>query len=139
MKSFGIRTLQLAVGAVALSVAGFASAQADQAKDAAAPAVMAAPAHKHNGKHHHHHHKGMHKHGHKHDRSASSREEAAARQEAQRGTLGGGNATQYERNALARCGVFKTDMDRSACVDRVRQGQVSGSVEGGGTLTESRQ
>ena len=125
MAYFGIRTLQMALGAAALTVAGFASAQ--QATDAPAPAkpVMT--------KHHHHHHKN-------HNRSAdpAAREAAAAREEARRGRLGDGqSANQYERNAFARCQVFKTDVDRHACAERVKQGAVSGSVEGGGILRES--
>ena len=68
----------------------------------------------------------------------ATREAAAARAEAQRGRLGDGQGpTQYERNAFARCQVFKTDIDRHACAERVKQGAVSGSVESGGILRES--
>lgn len=48
-----------------------------------------------------------------------------------------GNA--FERNALRRCDVFKTDDDRRACVERVRQPQISGSVQGGGMIREYTQ
>lgn len=44
-----------------------------------------------------------------------------------------------ERNALRRCEVFKTDDDRRACVERVRQPQISGSVQGGGVIREYTQ
>jgi hypothetical protein len=37
---------------------------------------------------------------------------------------------------VARCDVFKNEADRRSCVDRVKDGQVSGSVEGGGVLRE---
>ena len=127
MTYFAKRTLQLALGAVALTVAGFASAQAPAepvVQDAAKPAVV---------KHHHKHHRH-----HRHDGNPATREAAAARAEAQRGRLGDGQGpTQYERNAFARCEVFKTDIDRHACAERVKQGAVSGSVESGGILRES--
>ena len=128
MAIFAMRTLQLTLGAVALTVAGFASAQAaDTAatvQDAAKPAMV---------KRHHKHHRH-----HRHDGDPATREAAAARAEAQRGRLGDGQGpTQYERNAFARCQVFKTDIDRHACAERVKQGAVSGSVESGGILRES--
>ena len=128
MTYFAKRTLQLALGAVALSVAGFASAQvADTAatvQDAAKPAAVKR-----------HHKQQRH---HKHNGDPAAREAAAARAEAQRGRLGDGQGpTQYERNAFARCEVFKTDIDRQACAARVKQGAASGSVESGGILRES--
>ncbi|NMM80919.1 hypothetical protein B2J86_08285 [Acidovorax sp. SRB_14] len=43
--------------------------------------------------------------------------------------------TDYERNALARCDVFKTQDDRRACVERMHQ-PAQGSVSGGGLLRE---
>ena len=125
-----MRTLQLAVGAVVLTAAGFASALApaapEAAQDAAKPAAAAVK--KHGGhKHHHRHHEGK----------PASREAAAARAEAQRGRLDNGQgANQYERNAFARCEVFKTDIDRQACVGRVKSGAASGSVQDGGILRE---
>ena len=121
MTYFAKRTLQLALGAVALTVAGFASAQAPAAaavQDAAKPAAV--------------------KRHHRHNGDPAAREAAAARAEAQRGRLGDGQGpTQYERNAFARCEVFKTDIDRQACAARVKQGAASGSVESGGILRES--
>lgn len=47
----------------------------------------------------------------------------------------GASAADYERNALARCEVFKTHENRMACVERMRQ-TPQGSVEGGGLLWE---
>ena len=127
MTYFAKRTLQLALGAVALTVAGFASAQAPAAavvQDAAKPAAVK-----------HHHKQQRH---HRHNGDPAAREAAAARAEAQRGRLGDGQGpTQYERNAFARCEVFKTDIDRQACAARVKQGAASGSVESGGILRES--
>ena len=125
-----MRTLQLAVGAVVLTAAGFASAQApaapEAAQDAAKPAAAAVK--KHGGHKQHHRH---------HDGKPASREAAAARAEAQRGRLDNGQgANQYERNAFARCEVFKTDIDRQACVGRVKSGAASGSVQDGGILRE---
>lgn len=133
MAFFKVRTLQLALGAVALSIAGLASAQVDQAKPAAEAAAMdaAKPA----MKKHHPHHKGQRP---MHQRDASSREAAAAKAEAKKGKLDDGqSANQYERNAYARCGVFKTEADRLACVARVKDGAVSGSVKDGGILREA--
>lgn len=43
--------------------------------------------------------------------------------------------TDYERNAFARCEVFKAPEDRAACVKRLQQ-MPQGSVEGGGLLRE---
>lgn len=43
--------------------------------------------------------------------------------------------TEYERNALARCDVFKTRPEHRACVERLQQ-PAQGSVEGGGLLRE---
>lgn len=45
----------------------------------------------------------------------------------------------YERNALRRCEVFKNAEDRAACVARVRQPSLSGSVESGGVIRHSTQ
>ena len=43
--------------------------------------------------------------------------------------------TEYERNALARCDVFKTRPEHRACVERLQR-PAQGSVEGGGLLRE---
>lgn len=132
MAFFKVRTLQLALGAVALSMAGLVSAQVDQAKPAAEAAAMdaARPA----MKKHHHHHKGQR--GMERDNS-SAREAAAAKAEAQRGRLDDGQGlSQYQRNAYARCSVFKTEVDQQACMARVKDGAVSGSVQDGGILRE---
>lgn len=52
---------------------------------------------------------------------------------------GAQKSNDFERNALRRCEVFKTDDDRSACEERVRQPQISGSVQGGGVIREYTQ
>lgn len=145
MVGFSMRTLQLALGAAVLSAAGLVSAQTgNAAAPAAAPAApVAAPADAPKpaaGKKHHHKHHHGHKHAHRHhhDGKPASREAAAARAEAQKGRLADGKTmTEYERNAFARCQVFKTDIDRRACADRVKQGAASGSVQDGGILRES--
>ena len=48
-----------------------------------------------------------------------------------------GQLNEYERNALRRCEIFKTDDDRRACVARVRDPQISGGVREGGQMRES--
>ena len=138
-----IRPVQLGLGALALSMAGWASAQTAAPAEApaaapAAPAAAKAPAKPHAGKHHRPHHRGDKAHrGH---RDPAAHEAAAARDEARRGKLDSkAPEDQLQRNALARCDVFKADLDRQACSERVRNGQVSGSVEGGGTITEYTQ
>ncbi|MEG0202015.1 MAG: hypothetical protein RR718_14805 [Comamonas sp.] len=136
MANLGIRSIQLTLGALALAVAGMACAQTTEA----APAMeMAKPAAKSaEMKSHKPMHKQMHKPMHKRDANPASREAAAAKAEAKRGKLDDGqSANQFERNAYARCQVFKTDIDRQACADRVKQGAISGSVQDGGILRES--
>ena len=135
MTFFKVRTLQVVLGAAVLSLAGLASAQMEQAKPATDSAAAAMQAPKPAMKKHDHH-KGHHKHHHKNGDN-SSREAAAANAEMQKGQSGDAQgANQYERNAVARCQVFKTDVDRIACVERVRAGAVSGSVKDGGILRE---
>lgn len=133
MKNSAIRSVQYALGAMVLTMAGWASAQAtDAAAPAPAPEAAAAkPAPQQ--------HKRQHNRQHRYS-SPAAHEAAAAREEARRGRLGNGQSEgQYERNALARCDVFKTELDREACMGRVRNGQTSGSVEGGGRLMEYTQ
>ncbi|MEG2999513.1 MAG: hypothetical protein RR855_03085 [Comamonas sp.] len=134
-----IRPVQLGLSALALSMAGWASAQTAAPADAPPPpaAVKKAPAKPHAGKHHRPHHRGDKA---QHHKDPAAREAAAAREEARRGKLDSkAPEDQLQRNALARCDVFKSDLDRQACSERVRNGQVSGSVEGGGTITEYTQ
>ena len=133
MAFFKVQTLQLALGAAVLSLAGMASAQVDAAKPAAEAAAMdaAKPAMK---KHHRHHHKGQRP---MRESNSSSREAMAASAEAKKGKLDDGQGlSQYERNAYARCSVFKTEIDQQACMARVKDGAVSGSVKDGGILRE---
>ena len=64
-------------------------------------------------------------------------EAAAARAEERAGRLRGDQGMdQYQRNALARCEVFRETQDRQSCVNRVRSAEVSGSVRDGGVLRE---
>ena len=138
-----IRPVQLGLGALALSMAGWAAAQTPAPADAPPAAAVEKPAKPHHaGKHHRHHEGEKAHHGDKahHHKDPASRESAAARDEARRGKLDSkAPEDQLQRNALARCDVFKNDLDRQACSERVRNGQVSGSVEGGGTITEYTQ
>lgn len=132
MTCFGIRTVQWAIGAAALAAAGWAGAQAVGATAPAAVPEAAATRPAPSMGHMHQRPHRMHRHA-----SPAEREAAAARMEAHHGRLGNGQGDNpYERNALARCDVFKVDLDRQACVGRVRNGQASGSVESGGVLRE---
>lgn len=64
------------------------------------------------------------------------REAGAAYAQARKGRLDSPNdgPDQWARNALARCQAQPPE-DRELCERRVREGQVSGSVQGGGRLT----
>lgn len=71
-------------------------------------------------------------------RDPSVREAQAAKQDAKRGHLPTENADQLERNRLARCERLPAQ-DRDYCMRRMNgEGEVSGSVEGGGLLRELR-
>lgn len=124
MKHVGLRTLQTVAGTVALTLASWALAQT--AAPASSPVAGTKPQHSHTPA--------------RKAQSASTpqdRETAAAHQAAKQGLLDDGQGpSQYEHNALSRCQVFKTDADRSSCEQRVRNSQVTGSVQGGGTLME---
>lgn len=145
MKNPWIRPLQLCLGAAVLSMAGLASAQPTPPAGSMAapppPPPSAAPHADHakpGPKHHHKHmerkdHKGPDKRG--YDRRDPAQHEAAAvREQSSRGGVQSGD--HFQRNAVARCDVFKNEADRRSCVDRVKDGQISGSVEGGGVLRE---
>lgn len=69
-------------------------------------------------------------------RDVCLREAAAAYSQARRGTLAapGDGPEQWAANALRRCQGQPLE-DREMCERRVREGQVSGSVQGGGQLT----
>ncbi|WP_353233536.1 hypothetical protein [Diaphorobacter ruginosibacter] len=68
------------------------------------------------------------------NRQACLREMGAAKQAARKGGLTNPDEATLQRNALARCNVFKEPADRHACEVRVRNGSVAGSVPGGGIL-----
>lgn len=88
---------------------------------------------------HHRAHKGEH---HQRQRGKYAdphqHEAAAVRAEERAGRLQGGEQgmDQYQRNALARCEVFREMADRQSCANRVRSNDVSGSVRDGGVLRE---
>lgn len=71
-------------------------------------------------------------------RSACLQEAAAARQAMRSGQLAPSADMDYQRNAEQRCTVFREPMDRDACIARVKNGPVSGSVGGGGVLLEAQ-
>ena len=119
-----------------------------QAQTPAAPVHPAMPTAQHQGEAHHHTGKKAH---HPHHRGNSNKyaspdqHEAAAVGQERRQGKGPSNPpqanqlTEFQRNALRRCEVFKTNDDRAACVERVRQPQISGSIAGGGVIREYTQ
>ncbi|SDM73800.1 hypothetical protein SAMN05428957_1143 [Oryzisolibacter propanilivorax] len=70
-------------------------------------------------------------------RAPCMREMGAAAQAARTGDLTSPGENTYERNAMARCEVFKTQQDQSDCRARLSGQPVSGSVQGGGVLREA--
>lgn len=137
MKNPWIRPLQLCIGAAVLGMAGLATAQPGPGPDGAPPPPPPAAE---KAKPHHHHKKHADQHtDHKGQRGYDRRdpdqhEAAAVKEQSRRGGVQSGD--HFQRNAVARCDVFKNEGDRRSCVERVKDGQVSGSVEGGGVLRE---
>lgn len=70
-------------------------------------------------------------------RAPCLQEAGAAAQAARSGQLTSPGDSSYQQNAMARCEVFKTQDDKSACQARLRNNAASGSVEGGGLLREA--
>jgi hypothetical protein len=68
------------------------------------------------------------------DRTACMKEQRAARAEDQRGGL-----DTPQVNATIRCEELPTEKDYRSCVKRIREGYTTGSVLGGGTITEHRE
>ena len=138
---------RLTLGAAAVMGASLAFAQAQPAPEAAVvpppppAAVDAAKEAQHQL--HKKAHKPVRKHGGKY--ATPQQHEAAAVAGERRRGVGPANPAhsnqldEYQRNALKRCDVFKADDDRRACVERVRQPQISGSVQGGGVIREYTQ
>ena len=69
------------------------------------------------------------------DPAACRKEAAAASAAAKKGQLTSGDLTA---NQLARCNSVPANF-RDTCKARLQNGQTSGSVEGGGTITEYRE
>lgn len=147
------RSLRISVCTAAMLAAGWVQAQTPAQPEHPAPVPAAqAPQPHHPGHAHPHHGKKSehHKHHSKHHKSNSGKyatpgqhEAAAVGQERRKG-VGPANPdaqrmNDFERNAFRRCEIFKTNEDRMACVERVRQPKVSGSVSGGGVLREYTQ
>lgn len=75
------------------------------------------------------------------DRRACEREQAAVRAALQKGELDHDPEQprpDHYANRFLRCEVFKDHVDQLDCADRVRSGQVTGSVDAGGIITEFR-
>lgn len=135
-------SLRMGLCAVAVMGASLAHAQTPTAPAPESahvmPADAPADAHKHPAKKVH---KATPKHRASHGKYATPEQHEAAAVAGERKRGAGSNAmgTDYERNALSRCEIFKTPDDRKACVERVRQPQISGSVQGGGLIREYTQ
>lgn len=132
-------TFRLTLCAMALAGTAVVSAQTQ-------PAPQATPEAPRQGQAPHPAGKTMHKSGpHAGTYATPQQHEAAAvAGERRKGTgpanpPGAQQGTEFERNALRRCEVFKTNDDRHACVERVRQPQLSGSIQGGGVIREYTQ
>ncbi len=135
-------SLRLSLCAAAVCALGAVNAQTTPPAASAEPAA-AAQAQSHEGKkpHHMQRHHRSHKDGQRGQRgkyaTPQEHEAAAARAEERAGRMPRGESMdQYQRNALARCDVFREPEDRNSCAERVRSGDVSGSVQGGGVLRE---
>ena len=152
MTSTWSRSVQMTLCAAAICALGAVHAQTPPppaatsnapAANQAAPTTANeahAPSHArgHDGKKPHRAHKGEQHQGqrgkyanpHQHEAAAVRAEERAGRMPR------GQDMDQYQRNALARCDVFREADDRRSCADRVRSGESSGSVRDGGVLRE---
>lgn len=131
------RTLQASAVVSTMLLALPAGAQTtapDMPSPAVTPAAQATPAmpHMQNRPHRAERRTPRHTPAQRHNQRTRSGEPANANRLA---TDHGASATDYQRNALARCEVFKAQEDRSACVERMRQ-TPQGSVQGGGLLWE---
>lgn len=133
-------SLRTTVCAAALLTLGWAQAQTPAPAGAEVTHPHVHPASK--AKPHHHGHQPHHQ-GPKHPYATPAQHEAAAARHEQRQGKGpsnhGAQLNEFERNALRRCEVFKIHEDRQACVERVRNPQISGSVAGGGVIREYTQ
>lgn len=127
MKNPWIRPLQLGLGAAVVAMAGLSWAQPAPGSAPPPPPPPAAEKAKP------HPPKPAPRRG--YDRRDPAQHEAAAvREQARHGGIQSGS--NFQNNAMARCDAFKNDGDRRSCLDRVRDGQISGSVEGGGVIRE---
>jgi hypothetical protein len=70
------------------------------------------------------------------DRAACLRERGAAADTARRGGFPAPDAATLQQNALARC-ARQPASDREACEARVMDGNVTGSVLGGGVIRQA--
>lgn len=141
MKQPWTSTFRFTLCALALTGASMASAQTHPAVQPGATATHGAMPHQPAKKMHHaegkNHRAGTYATPQQHEAAAvaGERHKSAGAHH----NTGAQQGNQLERNALRRCEIFKTDDDRRACVERVRQPQISGSVEGGGVIREYTQ
>lgn len=151
MKTTWTRSVQMTLCAAAICAMGAVNAQTPQA-----PASVATPqsstqtpaqaspsqARGHEARKGERHHRGHRGERHQAQRgkyaNPHQHEAAAVRAEERAGRMQGGEQgmDQYQRNALARCEVFRENEDRQSCANRVRSSDVSGSVRDGGVLRE---
>ncbi|MCD2513973.1 hypothetical protein [Comamonas endophytica] len=161
MKSTWSRSVQMTLCAAAICAMGAVNAQTPQApasvgtpQSSTQTPSQASPSQARGtegnmtegrkGERHHRAHKGERHKGEHQQRQRGKyadphqHEAAAVRAEERAGRLRGGEQgmDQYQRNALARCEVFREMEDRQSCANRVRSSDVSGSVRDGGVLRE---
>ena len=136
MKQYWHTSLRLGLCTLALVGSSMVVAQTAPAP-ASAPEAASAAQVPTQGKQPHKQHQNKHKTSNKkHQKSGDSgkkmHEKGTPMQSGQAQSM-----TEYERNALRRCDVFKGGEERSACEARVRSNAASGSVESGGILRQS--
>ena len=135
MKQVWSASVRVSLCALALAGTSWVHAQAAQPAEHAMPMHQGHPVAKKMHKPHSKQH-SMHDKADMHHKSKGEKSHHAEDAEHDSHT---GALNEYERNALRRCEVFKTPEDRTACVARVRQPSLSGSVESGGLIRQTTQ
>ena len=128
-------SLRLSLCALALTSASLVGAQTQQPAEQVVPMHGGHPAakkmHKPEAKKQH-----MHDQAEKHRKAKDGNKHHS--KDAKKGQPGA-ELSEYERNALRRCEVFQVAEDRAACVARMRQPSLSGSVDSGGIIRQATQ